>query len=92
MYRHISAGSDENAVVTRGSVDNLKIWNDKHAGKDVIPPAKKSLKDLRSTISTCTLYIGLSQLPCKRSRRFLRGDPERQALHPRKLHENVAAA
>ena len=68
-----------------------KLWNDKHAEADVVASCRKSLADLR--LDYLDMYLVHWPFPnfhppgCSVESRSSR----RQALHPRGLHEDLAA-
>ena len=68
-----------------------KLWNDKHGEADVIPSCKQSLADLQTRLpGPVPGPLALPQFPSAGLRcKF--PQPRRKALHPRELHEDLAA-
>ena len=68
-----------------------KLWNDKHGERDVIPSCRQSLADLAAGLpGHVPRPLALPQFPPARLRRRL-AQPRCEAVHPRKLHEDLAA-
>jgi alcohol dehydrogenase (NADP+) len=66
-----------------------KLWNDKHGEDDVIASCRNRSPICASTISTLPRALAVPQLPSAGLRRDF-ALSRRQALHPRKLHEDLA--
>ena len=68
-----------------------KLWNDKHGEADVIPSCEQSLaRPAAGLPGPLSGPLAVPELPSARLRCRL-AEPGRQAVHPRELHEDVAA-
>jgi len=89
-YRHFDCASvygNEDAVgaaleaIIRGGIKReeiwvtSKLWNDKHGENDVIASCRKSLADLRPTISTCISCTGRFRTSIRPAATSLRAVP-----------------
>ena len=68
-----------------------KLWNDKHGEADVIPSCEQSLRGPAARLpGSLPRPLAVPELPSARLRCRL-AQPGRQAVHPRELHEDLAA-